>query len=283
MRRAALAAVLVLLATACSSDLGTAVPGCVEARAANGAHLIQHQAVPGAALVPCIRQLPPGWTYNDLVPERGRSRFEFDSDRVGAGFLEVTFEESCDTGDAVLQPTDEPGTQLLVAVIEEPSTTAPVVVVPAGERHVIYAQGLLIEMSDVEVQGRTLVARIDDTVDPFEARIERHLQAGVPVLSVADFDVNNKTVSLHLPGRGPILQVTLDQALEEIEEITDEMRYRARWHYLLDGACTTYEFDAKGRGAASVAADAESALGFFDVSLVIQFLNDEELPIGAER
>ena len=280
MRRVLWLVALAVLAAACSNDLGTAVPGCVEARAANGAHIIEYQTVPGAALVPCIRELPPGWVYNDLVPERGRTRFHLDSDRVGGEFLEVIFEQSCDIGGAELQPTDEPGTQLYVEVLEAPDEVVSVVVVPASERHVIYAQGLLIEMSDVDMHGRTLVARIDDSPDPQDVRVANAVDAGIPALAVSDFDVDFKTVTLHLPGRGPDPQLTLDQALDEIEDITDEMRYRASWYYLFEGGCATYEFDAEGRGSATVAADAADALGFFDVAPVLQFLTDQDLPIG---
>ncbi len=91
-KRLAPVMLLAMVAAACTSTLGTAVPACVEPRDASGALLIEYQSVPSAMLVPCINELPPGWVYNDLVPQRGRTRFHLDSDRVGSEFLEVTFE-----------------------------------------------------------------------------------------------------------------------------------------------------------------------------------------------
>jgi hypothetical protein len=281
MRKSALLIVLLGVVTAsCTSDLGRAVPGCVDAREANGAHIIEFQAVPSASLVPCIRELPPGWDYIDLVPQQGRSRFHLDSDRIGDAFLEVTAEASCDVGAAEQQPTDEPATELFVDVLVEPQPVVQLVVVPVNERHLIYGQGLLIEMTDVEIRGRTLVARIDDEAIAAETRIARALAAGAPAFSVGDSDVDNKTMTLHLPGRTARIGQTLDQALDEVDDDAEEMRYRAVWYYRYEGGCTTYEFDAEGRGALTVADDAGEALGFFAVAPVLEFFQGADLPIG---
>ncbi len=267
---------VLLVTSACGGNLGTVTPGCVESRDANGAHIIQAQTVPSASFVPCVSELKPGWEYNDLAPESGRTRFEIDSDRVGNAFLTVTLTASCDIGDAEQTTTDEQVAELFVDV-EESSPTMTVVVVPDEEPQVIYARGILIDASDLEIRGRRVVFTIDDETIASATRVARALETGAPVLAVDRGDVSAKTVTLHLPGRPAESELSLETAIDEIDDVTEDMRYQGFWYYLFEGGCVTYEFDAEGPGAHEVAADAAAALGLFDVQAAVDFFRDEGL------
>jgi tRNA A-37 threonylcarbamoyl transferase component Bud32/membrane-associated phospholipid phosphatase len=75
--------------------------------------LLMAQSVPTAALVPCTKDLPPGWTVAHVVVGDGMSRFKLDSDRGGGTALEVTLTGSCDLAGAREVPiTDQPATRL---------------------------------------------------------------------------------------------------------------------------------------------------------------------------
>lgn len=81
--------------------LGVGEPQC----AGEGTALVlELQAVPTAELVPCFRELAPGWELAEFEARDGAARFAFDSDRNGSRFLEVELGESCDVGDASAVP-----------------------------------------------------------------------------------------------------------------------------------------------------------------------------------
>ena len=76
----ALLAVLTLGApaalTGCASS-GDAMPRCTDPlRLA-----IVAQSVPSASYLPCIRDLPPGWTTSNFAPAQDGTRFLLNSDR----------------------------------------------------------------------------------------------------------------------------------------------------------------------------------------------------------
>jgi hypothetical protein len=54
------------------------------------------QAVPSATLIPCIRELSPGWSYSGSDVRSGRATFWLDSDRAGVHAVEVVLTERCD-------------------------------------------------------------------------------------------------------------------------------------------------------------------------------------------
>jgi hypothetical protein len=69
------------------------------------------QAVPSAVLVPCIRELPAGWSYGGSDVGNGRARFWLDSDRAGKHAVEVSLTRACSiTGlQDVTEDSDERG------------------------------------------------------------------------------------------------------------------------------------------------------------------------------
>jgi membrane-associated phospholipid phosphatase/tRNA A-37 threonylcarbamoyl transferase component Bud32 len=75
--------------------------------------MLMAQSVPSAALVPCLRLLPAGWSIAEVVAGNDGSRFVLDHDRGGPRALQVRFSGSCEPGaGARQQPSDQPGARL---------------------------------------------------------------------------------------------------------------------------------------------------------------------------
>ncbi len=67
------------------------------------------QSVPSAALVPCVRNLPAGWSLADIQVQDGHSRITFDTDRAGKAAVVVELAASCDLAGAVEVTSEQPG------------------------------------------------------------------------------------------------------------------------------------------------------------------------------
>ena len=61
--------------------------------------LLEAQAVPSATLIPCVGQMPPGWSYGGSEVRSGFARFWLNSDRIGTHAVEATLTRSCDLSD----------------------------------------------------------------------------------------------------------------------------------------------------------------------------------------
>jgi hypothetical protein len=115
-RRVALAAAALAVAAAAgyvtvtafipgSRSLGVSPPSC----AANPSMVLTAQAVPTAAMLPCITALPSGWHAGGADTASGHARFWLDSDKAGAHALTITLSAACDTSGAQQIPSDQPG------------------------------------------------------------------------------------------------------------------------------------------------------------------------------
>jgi len=71
--------------------------------------ILSAQAVPSAALLPCIAALPSGWTAGGADIRSGRSTFWLNSDQAGHRALAVTLTGRCDTSRAERIPSDQRG------------------------------------------------------------------------------------------------------------------------------------------------------------------------------
>jgi len=71
--------------------------------------ILSAQAVPSAAMLPCIAALPSGWTVGGADISSGRSMFWLNSDQAGQRALTVTLAATCDRSGAVRIPSDQPG------------------------------------------------------------------------------------------------------------------------------------------------------------------------------
>jgi hypothetical protein len=93
--------------TGCTAALSHTVPGCGDPlRLA-----IIAQSVPGAAYIPCIRQLPPGWSASAFDPARGRTRFTLTSDLAPATPVVVQLAAACKIDGATPSPSRAAGVQ----------------------------------------------------------------------------------------------------------------------------------------------------------------------------
>ena len=86
-------------------DLSVSAPSC-----GTGPTLIlSAQAVPSAAMLPCIAALPPGWHAGGADIASGHAQFWLNSDLAGPGAITVTLTAACDTSDARQIPSGQPG------------------------------------------------------------------------------------------------------------------------------------------------------------------------------
>jgi membrane-associated phospholipid phosphatase len=98
-------------------NMGTAAPVC----GTGHPMILSAQAVPSAALLPCIAELPSGWTAAGADIRNGRSTFWLDSDQAGARAVTVSLAAACATAGAVRIPSDQAG----AARFERPRTLRP--------------------------------------------------------------------------------------------------------------------------------------------------------------
>ena len=86
-------------------DLGAYAPACGTGHSV----ILSAQAVPSAALLPCVAALPSGWSIGGADIASGTSSFWLDSDRAGPRAITVTLTAACDTTGAQQIPSDQPG------------------------------------------------------------------------------------------------------------------------------------------------------------------------------
>jgi tRNA A-37 threonylcarbamoyl transferase component Bud32 len=74
--------------------------------------ILAAQAVPSAALVPCVAPLPAGWSvYDGADIASGHATFWLDSDLAGGRAVTVTLSAACDLSGAAQVLSDQPGTR----------------------------------------------------------------------------------------------------------------------------------------------------------------------------
>jgi len=88
-------------------DLGADPPTC----GTGHSMILSAQAVPSAALVPCVATLPSGWHADNADIVSGRARFWLDSDQAGSQAVTVTLSAACNVSGARQVPSDQPGTR----------------------------------------------------------------------------------------------------------------------------------------------------------------------------
>ena len=95
-------------------DLGVNAPSC----GTGPAMILSAQAVPSAAMLPCITALPSGitalpsgWSIGGADITSGKVRLWLDSDRAGPQAITVTLTAACDTSGAQQVPSGQPGTR----------------------------------------------------------------------------------------------------------------------------------------------------------------------------
>jgi membrane-associated phospholipid phosphatase/tRNA A-37 threonylcarbamoyl transferase component Bud32 len=76
---------------------------------------VEAQSVPSAALLPCVRPLPVGWTSARSNAGSGRAVITLDNDRAGTGALQLILTPHCRTGGATQVPSPAPGVRRFAA------------------------------------------------------------------------------------------------------------------------------------------------------------------------
>src|SRR6516164_8423786 len=84
---------------------GASAPSC----GTGHSMILSAQAVPSAAMLPCIAALPSGWSISGADIASGHTTFWLDSDRAGPHAITVTLTAACDTSGARQIPSDQPG------------------------------------------------------------------------------------------------------------------------------------------------------------------------------
>jgi tRNA A-37 threonylcarbamoyl transferase component Bud32/membrane-associated phospholipid phosphatase len=98
-------------------NLGASAPTC----GTGHSMILSAQAVPSAAMLPCIAALPSGWSIGGADIASGHTMFWLDSDRAGPAAITVTLTATCDTSSALQIPSDQPGMRRF----EHPLSLAP--------------------------------------------------------------------------------------------------------------------------------------------------------------
>ena len=88
-----------------AGNLGASAPSC----GTGHSMILSAQAVPSAAMLPCVAALPSGWSIGGADISSGKVSLWLDSDRAGRGAITVTLTAACDTSDAQQIPSDQPG------------------------------------------------------------------------------------------------------------------------------------------------------------------------------
>ena len=90
-----------------AENIGASAPEC----GTGHSMILAAQAVPSAALVPCVAALPPGWQVSGADITSGHASFWLDSDRAGAQAVIITLSATCDVSGAQQLPSDQPPTR----------------------------------------------------------------------------------------------------------------------------------------------------------------------------
>ena len=88
-----------------AENIGSHAPDCRPGHPT----ILAAQAVPSAALLPCVAALPSGWRVGGSDIGSGRARFWLDSDQAGPRAATITLTAACDTSGARQILSDRPG------------------------------------------------------------------------------------------------------------------------------------------------------------------------------
>ena len=262
MRRTLLIAVVSLIVASCGR-LGVGEPGCeTTVRNPSTANILSAQAVPSAKYAPCIRGMSLAWDELDFYAESGRTGFAISRDFSVP--LRVNLTETCDTTGATNVPSGMDDVQRFENITAVPPEVR-VRIVPAGERAAVRARTLADAHDGTEIDDRPLIVDVDADLDlMMRDRVNRALLEDDFVWIITELDTEENTLELRGNRESDGFRgISIDQALDLMEDQVDEVTYRGEWYFTFAGGCITYEFNAGGRVAETIAEEAEIALGFY--------------------
>lgn len=279
MRRLLIVFTLALVASSCA-NLGLGDAGCAEAaRDASSLTILNIQAVPTAKYTPCVDQLPLGWEEADWFAEDGRAGVDIkESDHT---FLTATVTESCDVSGAVAVDSGAVDIERFED-IEVQSSNIEILIIPSGQDPLSASRDHVRNLRGFEIDDRPVSYVIDLDLDQsVSSRLDSGLSEYDFVWIVDEIDAEEGTVQLRsnnstAAGHGLLPRV----ALGLIEDVVPEVFYRGDWYFTFDGGCITYEFDAVGVLAETIAPDAERVIGFFPGLELRQEALDQGFVIG---
>jgi hypothetical protein len=138
LRAAVALSLMALVVSGCGAGPNPSVPFCPGTGRDTGAVILIAQAVPSAAFVPCLSELPAGWTYGGERLRNGRPEFWLDSDRAGFRALTVSLTPTCDVSKAVEVPSETGALEL--RRYEEPDALPPAFF---GNRYYVFPGGCI--------------------------------------------------------------------------------------------------------------------------------------------
>jgi len=157
---------LVLLATGaagCFNDevvgSATGLPRCAPTTDdVPGGLVLMAQSVPTAQWLPCVRQVPVGWTFVGFDARDGQTSLRLGSDREGMTALAVLVRPSCDLTGAAEVPSEWPELRRYERVTRVSSGYG-------GERHYVFTGGCVTYRFDLHGDTRAeAVAVVTDAL-----------------------------------------------------------------------------------------------------------------------
>lgn len=279
-RHALLLLVFAMAAAGCGSDLGLGEADCSPpTEDISSSNIMTVQAVPTAKYTPCLNELRLGWDSVEWFAESGRAGIEIAEDFNR--FLTVTVTETCDVSEAVPVDSGYPDIERFED-IESQQADIEIVIVPSGEEPLRTARRLIEDLDGIQIDDRPVVYTIDDAIDErLGSRSELALSRGAYVWIIDELDVEEETVQLR-SNTASVAGHALapDDALDLIEDAAPGVFYRGRWFFTFEGGCITYDFDASGVLAETVAADVDDAVGFYPALELRQSARDAGFDIG---
>ena len=278
-KRAVLAVVVLALAIGGCSNLGLGEASCLPPeRGVSSANILTIQAVPTAKYTPCLDETRLGWDTVEWFAEDGRAGFKIS--RSISPFLTAIVTPSCDVSDAVQVESAQSDIERYED-IESQSPEIEITVVPSSERALLRSRLLVDELQGSEVDRRPVIFTLDEDIEQqVSPRVNFALLHDQYVWVVGELGAEEGTVELrsNTPGAAGS-GLTPAQALDVIQANLPEVFYRGNWYFTFDGGCITYEFNATGTLAETVAADADDALGFYPAGLVVEEARQQGLII----
>lgn len=270
MRRSVLVVVSLALALSGCSSLGLGEASCLSPeRGVSSANILTIQAVPTAKYTPCLSESRVGWDTVEWFAEDGRAGIRIT--RSISPFLTATVTPACDFTGATRVESGYPDIERYED-IESQLPEIEVTIVPSSERALLRARLLVDDLEGSEIDGRPVIFNIDgDYEQQVGPRVNMAVLRHQFVWVVSELDAEEGTVELrgeNIPATSRGLTPT--EALDMIQESVPDVFYRGSWYFTFEGGCITYEFNAEGTLAETIAADAEEVFGFYPASLVIE-------------
>lgn len=262
MRRVALATAALTIVLGGCSNLGLDEIDCnPPERDVSSRKILTVQAVPTARYTPCIDDIQLGWDNIEWRARKGEAQI-----RITNGispFLTATVTESCDTSGAVEVPSGRTDIARFENISSQQARIN-ITMVPSGERATAEANRLELQLGSVELDDRPVRIVVDDEDLSAAVRVEQALAAGHFVWIIDELDADEGTVEMRsgnpaVAGSG----MSPEDALDEIEDHLPRVFYRGQWYFTFEGGCITYDFNASGTLAETIAEDAEDVIGFY--------------------